>query len=314
MLLAFILRRILLVIPVMAVVAFVVFMLLYLTPGDPAVIMAGDNATPEVIARIREQLHLNDPLLVRFAAWLGQILRGDLGVSIFSKLPVTQLLAQRAEPTLSLAAVTITLATVVAVPLGAAAAYWAGSWIDRLITVLCAVGFSVPMFVLAYGLIYYLSLQLSLFPVQGFTSIRTDPLLFAHKIALPAVTLGVGYIVLIARIARASVLEVLNEDYVRTARARGVSEFGVVMHHVLRNAAVPIITVIGIGTAGLIGGVVVAETIFNIPGVGRLVVDAILKRDYPVIQGVILVLSAIYVLVNLVIDLAYAIFDPRVRY
>jgi peptide/nickel transport system permease protein len=314
MLLRFIVRRLLAVVPVMAVVAFVVFLLLYLTPGDPAVVMAGDNATPEMIAQIRQQLHLDDPLLARFLVWLTHILRGDLGVSIFSNLPVTTLLAQRAEPTLSLAVVTIVLATVVAVPLGAAAAYFAGRWIDRLIMVVCAIGLSVPLFVLAYALIYYLSLRLSLFPVQGFTSVLVDPVTFLRKITLPAISLGVGYVVLIARITRASVLEVLNEDYVRTARARGVSEFRVVMHHVLRNAAVPIITVIGIGTASLIGGVVVAESIFNIPGVGRLVIDAILKRDYPVIQGVILVLSAIYVLVNLVIDLAYAVFDPRVRY
>jgi peptide/nickel transport system permease protein len=312
--LSFIAKRALSVVPVMAVVSVVVFLLLRLSPGDPALVIAGENADAAAIERIRETLGLDRPLLTQFLIWGGNLLQGDLGTSIFSNLPVTTLIMQRIEPTLSLALATMIFAIAVAVPLGTIAGATAGSWLDRTLMAVSVVGFSVPAFVLGYCLIWLFSLKLGLLPVQGFTSISEGIAPFLRSIALPTLTLGLAYLVLIARITRASVLEIMGDDHVRTARAKGVRERVVVTRHVLRNAAIPILTVIGIGVALLISGVVVIETVFNIPGVGRLVVDAILKRDYPVIQGVILLFSATYVLINLSIDVGYALLDPRVRY
>jgi peptide/nickel transport system permease protein len=298
----------------MGVVALIVFGLLHAAGGDPATILAGDNATPEDVERVRRAIGLDRDLASQFILWISQILQGDLGRSIFSKLPVTELIAQRLEPTLSLAIVTIVVSAAIAVPLGLLAAKWAGTWLDRAIMILSVIGFSVPAFVLGYALIYVFSLKLDLLPVQGFTSIREGLGPFLRQMILPTLTLGMAYIVLITRITRASVLEVLNDDFIRTARAKGVSEASVLFRHALGNAAIPILTVIGIGFTLLVGGVVIIETVFNIPGVGRLVVDAILKRDYPVIQGVILMFSGVYVAINLAIDILYAFFDPRIRY
>lgn len=312
--LAFVVKRTLAVIPVMVVVSVVVFLLLRLSPGDPALVIAGENADAEAIQRIRTALGLDQPLVSQFLIWMSNTLSGDLGTSIFTNLPVTELILQRVEPTLSLALTTMLFAICVAVPLGTVAGATAGSWLDRTLMAVSVIGFSVPAFVLGYCMIYLFSLQLGWLPVQGFTSISEGVLPFLRSIALPTVTLGLAYMVLIARITRASVLEMMGEDFVRTARAKGVAERLVVTHHALRNAAIPILTVIGIGVALLISGVVVIETVFNIPGIGRLVVDAILKRDYPVIQGVILLFSAVYVLINLAIDIGYALLDPRVRF
>ena len=298
----------------MGVVALFVFLLLHLSPGDPATVIAGDYASPEDIPRIRAQLGLDRPLYIQFTTWIGQLGHGYLGVSIFSNLPVSQLIMQRIEPTLSLAFFTLTIAIVVAVPLGVLAAWKAGSWIDRGVMAFSVLGFSTPVFVLGYALIYFFSLKLNFFPVQGYTSISEGLWPFLHRLILPSVTLSVIFIALFARITRASVMEILEEDYIRTARAKGLSNRTVLMRHALRNAAVPIITVIGIGFALLIVGVVVTESVFNIPGLGRLTVDAVLRRDYPVIQGIILVFSATYVLVNLIIDILYVAFDPRIRY
>ncbi len=298
----------------MGVVALFVFLLLHLSPGDPATVIAGDYASPEDIARIRAQLGLDRPLYIQFTTWIGQLGHGDLGVSIFSNLPVSQLIMQRIEPTLSLAFFTLTIAIVVAVPVGVLAAWKAGSWIDRGVMAFSVLGFSTPVFVLGYALIYFFSLKLNFFPVQGYTSISVGLWPFLHRLILPSVTLSVIFIALFARITRASVMEILEEDYIRTARAKGLSNRTVLMRHALRNAAVPIITVIGIGFALLIGGVVVTESVFNIPGLVRLTVDAVLRRDYPVIQGIILVFSATYVLVNLIIDILYVALDPRIRY
>ncbi len=311
---AFIVQRILATIPVMAVVALVVFLILRLSPGDPATVIAGDYATPEAVARIRANLGLDRAIHIQFLSWLWQLLRGDLGISIFSNLPVAQLIGQRVEPTLMLSLTTLIFSIAVAVPLGALAAWRAGSWIDRTVMVVSVLGFSVPVFVLAYVLIYVLSLKVGAFPVQGYVSPSQGLLPFLHAIALPTVTLSAIFIALIARITRASVLEVLDEDYIRTARAKGLPERRVLMRHALRNAAVPIVTVIGLGVALLIGGVVVTESVYNIPGLGRLVLDAVLKRDYPIIQGLILLFSFVYILVNLVVDLLYTILDPRIRY
>ena len=311
---AFILKRLLATVPVMGVVALVVFLMLRLSPGDPAAILAGDAATPQSIADIRASLGLDRPILVQFGEWLWQLLHGDLGTSILSKQAVALTIGQRIEPTLSLAATTIVFSVLVAVPLGVIAAWKHGTWIDRAVMALSVVGFSVPVFVLGYGWIYGFAMQLRLFPVQGFASLRDGVGPFVQHIVLPTLTLSVIYIALIARITRASVLEVLAEDYIRTAHAKGVTERRVLVHHALRNAAVPIVSVIGIGIALLIGGVVVTESVFNLPGLGRLTVDAVLARDYPIIQGLILVFSGAYVLVNLLIDIAYTAFDPRIRY
>jgi peptide/nickel transport system permease protein len=298
----------------MGVVAIFVFSLLYLTPGDPAVVIAGDFATEQDIARIRERLGLNEPFLVRFGTWLWAVLRGDLGISIFTNLPVTTLVGQRVEATVALTLCTLFVSVVLAVPMGVVAAWRAGTWIDRAIMIFAVLGFSVPIFVLAYVLIFLVSIQLDLLPVQGYVSIREGFWPFLERMILPSLALGMTFMALIARITRASMLEVLSQDYIRTAQAKGLSTEKVLIRHALKNAAVPIVTIIGIGLALLIGGVVVTETVFAIPGMGRLVVDAILRRDYPVIQGIILIFSAVYVLVNLAVDISYTFFDPRIRY
>jgi peptide/nickel transport system permease protein len=310
----FIARRLLATIPVLLMVAVFVFLMLRLTPGDPAAVMAGDNATAAQIAEIRGRLGLDQPILTQFVIWFGGLIQGDLGESFFFKTPVTALIGQRIWPTLSLATTTILLTIVIAVPLGTIAAYRRGSLIDRLVMGFAVLGFSVPVFVLGYVLIYVFAIQLNWLPVQGYQPLANGFWPWFQRLILPSATLSVIYIALIARITRASVLEVLNEDYVRTARAKGLHETGVLIRHALRNAAVPIVTVIGIGIALLIGGVVVTESVFNIPGLGRLTVDAVLGRDYPTIQGVILVFSFMYVLINLLIDLAYTVLDPRIRY
>lgn len=311
----YILKRILATVPVMGVVALFVFLMLRLSPGDPAAVIAGDYATTEDIIRIRENLGLNDPIVVQFTKWIGQLAQGDLGISIFTNLPVTTLIAQRLEPTIMLTLTTIIFTIVVAVPLGTLAAWKQGSLIDRAVMLFSVAGFSVPVFVLGYILIYVVSIQLRWLPVQGYKSMFTDGVIpFFRHIILPTVTLSVIFIALIARMTRASVMEVLQEDYVRTARAKGQSEFKVLMKHAVRNAAVPIVTVIGLGIALLIGGVVVTESVYNIPGLGRLVLDAVLKRDYPIIQGLILLFSFVYILINLLIDLSYTLFDPRIKY
>jgi peptide/nickel transport system permease protein len=312
--LGYIIRRILAAVPVMAVVALFVFLLLRLTPGDPAAIIAGDMATPEQLDRIRTSLGLNEPIPVQFVTWIGQLLTGNLGTSLISQTPVTTLIGQRLEPTISLALLAITLSVLIAVPLGVIAAWRHGGWLDHLVMSASVLGFSLPVFLIGYILIKFFAIDLKLLPVQGFRSVFTGLWPFLERAILPAMTVSTIYIALIARMTRASMLDVLGEDYVRTARAKGLTETVVLFRHALRNAAIPILTVIGTGFALLISGVVVTESVFNIPGLGRLTVDAILARDYPVIQGLILLTSGIYVMVNLLIDLSYAILDPRIRY
>ena len=309
-----IVMRLLATIPVMVIVALFVFLLLRLAPGDPAAVIAGDYASAEDVARIRAELGLDEPIWVQFASWAGRLLQGDLGRSIFSNLEVTTLIGQRLEPTLLLGLCTIVFAVAVAVPLGTLAAARAGGWVDRGIMLFSVGGFSVPVFVLGYGLIYVLAMKLQVLPVQGYRSpFEHGPGPFLRHMVLPVLTLSVIFIALIARMTRASVMETLGEDYVRTARAKGQSEAKILVRHALRNAAVPIVTVIGIGIALLIGGVVVTESVYNIPGLGRLVLDAVLARDYPIIQGLILFFSFVYILVNLAIDLTYTLLDPRIR-
>ncbi len=311
---ALILKRIVATAFVMTFVAIFVFALLYLAPGDPAAVIAGDIATKEDIERIRAALGLDQPFHTQFLNWFGAILQGDFGKSIFSNRPVTELIMQRIEPTLALSATTIVMSVIIAIPLGIVAAWRAGSWVDRLVMGFAVFGFSVPVFVFAYLLIMVFAAELQLVPVMGYVSPTKDVGRFLQSIALPTVALGVTYIALISRITRASMLDAINQDYIRTAHAKGLGIVPILFRHALRNASVPIVTTVGVGIALLIGGVVVTESVFAIPGLGRLTADAILRRDYPVVQGIILIFSAIYVLINLLIDIAYIIVDPRIRY
>ncbi|MER8760246.1 ABC transporter permease [Mesorhizobium sp. M0976] len=310
----YIVRRIVSTIAVMAMVGIFVFLLLRLAPGDPAAILAGRSATEEMIAGIREQLGLNDPLPLQFIRWVRDMLGGDFGISIFSGRPVLELISQRLEPTLSLSVLTMILSVSVGVSFGILAAWRTGGLIDRLLAAFSAIGYSVPVFVIGYFLIYVFAIRTHWLPVQGYKPIEIGLWPWFVHLILPTVALGLGYIAFIARVTRASMLEVLSEDYMRTAAAKGASSYAMLVHHALKNAGVPILTVIGISFAYLIGGVVLTETVFNIPGIGRLVVDAINNRDYPIIQSVLILTSGLYVLINLTVDLSYTLIDPRIRY
>ena len=312
--LAYIARRLLATIPVMAIVAIFVFALLRLTPGDPAAIIAGSAATSQDVAGIRVKLGLDQPIIAQFFLWLGNIAQGDFGESFFFKKTVASLVADRIEPTLMLSLTTIAWSVLIAVPLGVLAAHRQGTWLDRIVMGFSVLGFSVPVFVIGYVLIYVFAIELNWLPVQGYRPLRDGVWACLERLILPSLTLSVIYIALIARITRTSVLEVLGEDYIRTARAKGLTDRVVLMRHALRNAAVPIVTVIGIGIGVLIGGVVVTESVFSIPGLGRLTVDAVLARDYPTVQAIILLFSLVYVLINLLIDISYTVLDPRIRY
>lgn len=311
---AYAIRRVAATIPVMLLVAFFIFGLLHLAGGDPALVLGGDNATPEQIAAIKRDLGLDQPVLIRFGIWLWGIVQGDLGTSLLTRLPVMTLIGQRFEATLSLTLFALILSAGVSIPLGVMAAWQPNSIWDRLVNTIAVAGFSIPVFVLSYIVIYVFALKLRWFPVQGFTSISSGFWPFFQAMFLPALALSLVFMGWIGRVTRDSTAEVIRQDYVRTATAKGGSSFRVLSRHVLRNAAVPIVTVVGMAFASLMGGVVVTETVFAIPGLGRLTVDAIGQRDYPVIQGVVLMMSFIYILVNLLVDLSYVIFDPRIRY
>lgn len=300
-------------VPILLLVAIFIFSMVNLTPGDPAVLIAGDNATPAQVEQIRERLHLNEPLPTRFLIWAGNALQFDLGTSIYSGQPVTKLITQRIEPTFVLATVTIVITVLLAVPLGVIAAWKANTWIDRMIMSFAVLGFSVPVFVIGYLLAYVFSVNLKWFPVQGYSPLAEGPLDTLRSVMLPAVALAMVFAALIARVTRAAMLEVLSENHVRTARAKGLRTLRILIVHGLKNAGVPVVTVIGIGLATLVGGVVVTESVFNIPGIGRLTVDAITRRDYPIVQGVILFFAAVLIVINLLVDMSYALLDPRVR-
>lgn len=311
---AYVLKRLMAIVPTCCAVAVIVFAILRLTPGDPAAMIAGDMATPDQLAQIRAALGIDQPLYLQFILWAERLLHGDLGTSLISQVPVTRLIADRSGPTMALASSTIVLSVIVAVPLGVAAAHFRDSWLDRSLMGFSVLGFSVPVFLKGYLLVLVFAVGLHWLPVQGYASPADGVVGFATRLVLPTVALSLSYIALIARITRSSVLEVIREDYVRTARAKGLGERMVLFRHALRNAAVPVLTVIGIGIATLIGGVVVTESVFNLPGLGRLVVESVLARDYPVVQGLILVFALVCILINLAIDLFYCVFDPRVSY
>ena len=312
--LIYIVKRLIATIPVMAVVAVVVFMLVRLTTGDPAAIIAGDSGTSADVAAIRAKLGLDRPIVEQFGIWITRVVRGDFGESFFFKKTVAELIVERLEPTVALSIITLVIAVLAAVPLGVLAACKRGTWVDRFVMGLSVLGFSLPAFVIGYALMYLFAIELGWLPVQGYQRLADGVAGFLLRLILPACTLAIIYVALIARITRASVLEILNADHVRTARAKGLAEAPVLLRHVLRNAAVPIVTVIGLGVALLIGGVVVTESVYSIPGLGRLTVDAVLARDYPTVQAVVLLFSFVYVLINLVVDLTYALLDPRIRY
>jgi len=312
--LVYVLRRILSTLPVMGVVVVFVFLLVRLAPGDPAAIIAGDYATPENIQKIRAGLGLDKPIHVQFAIYVSKLLHGDLGRSLHSGLPVSRLIAQRVEPTVALALCTLLFAVLLAVPLGVLAAWKAGSLIDRAVMAMAVGGFSIPIFWLGFLLIYAFSIRLDLLPVQGYVSFRQGFVPFVRHLILPTIALGLIYMALLARITRASVLEILQSDYIRTAYAKGLRPSAVLFAHALKNAAVPVVTTIGVGFALLMGGVVITESVFALPGLGRLTVDAVLQRDYSIIQGVTLIFAFVYALVNLLVDLSYTLFDPRIRY
>jgi peptide/nickel transport system permease protein len=307
-------RRLLSVIPVMAVVVTVVFFLIHLIPGDPASAMLGPDATPAQIEATRRQLGLDRPLHAQLLSFYGRVLRGDLGQSYFLNRPVTQVLAERAEPTALLTLASLLVAVAIGVPSGIVAGAKPGSLWDRTLMLGALLGVCIPGFWLSLNFIYLFAVRLGWLPAAGYASVFVDPAAALRFMVLPAVSLGFNQSALIARIARSCMIEVLQQDYIRTARAKGLRERAVVYGHAFRNALVPVVTVIGITMAILIGGAVVTEIVFNIPGLGRLVISAILRRDYPVVQGVVLVTAAAYVLINLAVDMVYAAIDPRIRY
>jgi len=311
---AYVGRRVLGTLPVIFVIALVIFLILHLSGGDPAAIIAGDHANEEDIKAIRDKLGLDRPLAEQFLTWLWNVVQGDFGVSIFNRVPVGTLILQRVEPTLMLTLTVIVFSIILALPMGIAAAWYAGTWIDRSLMALAVLSFSLPVFVIGYGLVYAFSLQIPILPVQGYRSLADGIGPFARHMVLPTLSLGLVYTALLARMTRSSFLEVLSQDYIRSARAKGMASFQLIVIHALKNASVPIVTTIGSGIAMLIGGVVVTESVFAIPGIGRLTVDALLRSDFPVIQGVILVFSFFYVILNLAIDLIYTVLDPRIRY
>lgn len=307
-------KRLLATLPVLLVVAIAIFMIVRLTPGDPAAVIGGNSATNEDLDRIRVQLGLTKPLWSQFAIWGNGVLHGDLDFSFFLNKPVTELIGQRMEPTLSLAAGTLLLAVLIALPLGTLAAWRMGGWLDKAVMAFSVAGFSVPVFVVGYVLIYLLAMKLQWFPVQGYRRIADGVGPWLNQLVLPCLTLAITYVALLSRVTRAAVSEALTEDFIRTARAKGITELQVLMHHALRNAAVPVVTVIGVSAALLLGGVVVTETVYAIPGLGQLTVDAVLNRDFPVLQGVVLFFALVYVGVNLLVDISYLFLDPRIRY
>jgi peptide/nickel transport system permease protein len=306
--------RLLATIPVLLVVAIVVLLILHFGAGDPAAILAGDSATSAEIAALRTQLGFDQPLARQFVSWILRILSGDLGQSIHANAPVSTLIAQRLGPTLALAASTMCFAVIVAIPLGVLAAWKHNTWIDRGVMALAALFFSFPTFVLGYVLVLGFAIDWRVWPVAGYVPPSQGIAAFLDHLVLPTLTLSSIFIALFARMTRTCMLEALGEDYVRTARAKGLSEPVILFRHALRNCAIPILTVIGSGVALLVGGVVVTETVFNFPGLGRLTVDAVVARDYPTIQGLTLFFAAVYVGINLLLDLTYRLIDPRIEY
>jgi peptide/nickel transport system permease protein len=310
---AYILRRLVLLVPVILIVGIVVFALVHLTPGDPAAVILGDSATPEALANLREQLGLNDPLPVQFLHWFGNVLTFDFGESIFMGKPVTTAMFERLQPTVLLTVYALIVQVMIGVPAGVVSAVRHNSIVDRIVTVISISGAAIPTFFMGILLILFFSVRLRWLPSGGYTPITEDPIAHFKGMLMPAFALGFSSAGLLARLVRSSMLDVLREDYVRTAYAKGLPQRLVVVRHALRNALIPALTVIGTSVGALLGGAVVTEVVFTIPGMGRLVVQSISRRDYPVIQGAIMMIAMTYVIVNLIVDLLYVYIDPRVR-
>ena len=310
----YILRRLLMLVPVLLVVGVVVFTIVHLTPGDPAAVILGQSATGEQIAQLREQLGLNEPLPVQFAQWLGGVLRLDFGDSLFLGMPVTQALLERAQPTLLLTLYAMLVQLAIGVPAGVIAAVRRNSPLDRLLMIGSILGAAIPTFFLGILLILFFAVFLRWLPSGSYVPITDNPAEHVKSMLMPAFALGFSSAGLLARMIRSSMLDVLNEDYVRTAWAKGIRGRRVIVGHALRNALIPALTIIGASLGALLGGAVVTETVFTIPGMGRLVVQSIARRDFPLIQGAIMLIAGIYVLVNLLIDVLYVYIDPRIRY
>lgn len=311
---AYLAARLLSLIPVLLVVAVVIFLLIRLTPGDPARVLAGEDATPEQVRLLRRDMGLEGPLPTQFVRWLGRAIQGDLGRSLFNRFPVRRVIGQHIGPTLMLSAMAITVALSIGIPLGVVSAVYRNSWWDQAGLALAMLGAAVPTFWLGLSLIVVFAVNLGWLPSSGFRSPTEDLWRSLRYLVLPSLTLGVPNSALIIRFVRSSLLEVIATDYVRTARAKGLGERMVIFRHAFRNALVPILTVVGLTFAALMGGAVVTETVFAIPGIGQMVVQAVLRRDYPVIQGVTLVVATSYVMINLMVDLLYFVVDPRVKY
>ena len=310
----YVVRRLLALIPVALVVATVAFVLIHLAPGDPASVIAGPYASAEDVQRLQHQLGLDQPLWIQLARWYGRLLRGDVGDSIFLRKPVLDAIADRVEPTLLLTVFATVVAVLIGVPAGIVSAHRHNTAADQTVMVLALVGISVPNFLLGLLLILFFSVQLGWFPVAGYSPLEYGWAKTLRSLVLPAFALGVVQSGLIARITRSAMLDVLRQQFILAGRAKGLGEPALVYKHALKNAMIPTITIIGISFAILIGGAIVVETVFNIPGLGRLIISAVLRRDYPVIQGVVLCIAGVYMLINLAVDLSYPLFDPRVRY
>ncbi|MCA0048293.1 ABC transporter permease [Mesorhizobium sp. B283B1A] len=310
----YLITRVLSVIPVVGVVTAIVFGLTYLSPGDAAAVLAGDYATPAQIAAIRESLHLDDPLVVQYLHWLANIIRGNLGNSLFSRQPVFILILSRVEPTIILATAATVVQITISLPLGLLAAQKRGGIADRLVSLFGVAGTAIPPFLIGYVLIFTFGVYFGSMPVSGFPGFDSGVMEVLRHVLLPATMLGFAQTALITRITRASAIEVLNQDFIRVARAKGLDEFTILVRHCLKLIAVPLVTVVGMSFAGMLGGVVITEAVFAIPGVGSLLVEAIQHRDVPVIQGVLLISACVYVMVNLLVDLSYPLMDPRIKY
>jgi peptide/nickel transport system permease protein len=307
-------QRILATIPVLFIVAIITFSLIHLAPGDPAAILVGDEAQPGQVEALREALGLNDPLYVQGGRYIKDILTGNFGKSVYNQFPVTTLIRQRLEPTISVAIFSQVIAISIAIPLGILAAWKANTWIDRLTMIFAVIGFAIPSFWLGYNLVYIFAIKLGWFPAIGYEHFADGIGPWLKSITLPSISIGIITAALVTRMTRSSMLEVLREDYIRTARAKGLRELIVLLRHALKNAAIPVVTIIGLTLAALVGGLVVTEAVFAIPGVGRLIVDSILRRDYPVIQGVMLMVTVGFLAINLMVDMLYGFLDPKIRY
>jgi peptide/nickel transport system permease protein len=310
----YLLRRALAIIPVMLVVATVSFVLIRLAPGDPASVLAGPDATTEDLAQLRTALGMDQPLPVQLVKWYARLAQGDLGQSIFLRRPVVQAVVERLEPTLLLTLWGTLLAILIGVPAGIVSARYHNTAVDQSFMALALLGLSIPNFLLGLVMILVFGVWLGWLPVSGYVPLDEGVWLNARSLLMPAVSLGLVQSALVARITRSSMLDVLREQYILSGRAKGLSERAVIYKHALKNAIIPTLTVIGITVALLIGGAVVIETVFNIPGVGRLIISAVLRRDYPVVQGVVLLIAVTYTVINLLVDLAYLVIDPRIRY